>query len=357
MARSKRRARLALSQQLFAEPHRFGFFQAVRLLEWLAAAGERGYPVGLDHAPEIEVVRFRAWPGLRFASGEIVALEPASGDETPGTPPVLWVGFFGLTGPQGVLPEHYTRLVLERNRRNNPALGEFLDLFNQRSLSLFFRAWEKYRLPLVWERARREQRTSDAYTDLLRSLSGLRGVPLQQRLAAPDEVVLHFAGHFARRPRSAAALRAVLENFLGLPVEVVQFQGCWLYLEAEQQTHLWASGGGDDFQCLDGGALAGERVWSVRSRFRLRIGPLGLAQFQALMPGSPRLAAIRDLTRTFVGPELGFDIQPVLRDEEIPECRLQAGEVARLGWNTWVGRDPAGDGGDAFVLDADRLPA
>jgi len=363
MARSKRRARLTLSQQLLAEPHRFEFFQAVRLLAWTRIAAGQHREVNAAPTSALELLRFRAWPGLRFTGSEVIRLEPGVQAEEGAAsgPAVLWVGFFGLIGPSGVLPEHYTRLVIERNRRNDPALGEFLDLFNQRSLSLFFGAQEKYRLPFAWERAHRGTPSTDGagrgdpYTDLLRSLTGLRGTAVQRRLAVPDEFMLHFAGHLARRPRSALALRGLLENLLGLPVEVVQFQGCWLYLETEQQTRLWGSGESDDFQTLNGGALAGERVWSVRSRFRLRIGPLSLAQFQALMPGSPRLRALCDLTRLFVGPELGFDVQPVLRDEEIPDCQLDAGEPGRLGWGSWLGHGPGGDGGDAFVLDADRL--
>ena len=43
------------------------------------------------------------------------------------------------------------------------------------------------------------------------------------------------------------------------------------------------------------------------------------------------------MTRLFVGPETSFDVQLILKKEEVPDCELRAdGEfVARLGWNTW----------------------
>ena len=45
-----------------------------------------------------------------------------------------------------------------------------------------------------------------------------------------------------------------------------------------------------------------------------------------------------DLARLYVGPALDFDIQPVLRKEEVPQASLgqpRAGG-SRLGWNTWL---------------------
>ena len=48
------------------------------------------------------------------------------------------------------------------------------------------------------------------------------------------------------------------------------------------------------------------------------------------------------MTRTFVGPELDFDVQPVLKPEEVPPCRLtpQEDEGPYLGWNTWLKCQP-----------------
>ena len=44
------------------------------------------------------------------------------------------------------------------------------------------------------------------------------------------------------------------------------------------------------------------------------------------------------LTRLYLGPELDFDVQLVLRAREVPWCRLapSGADGPRLGWNTWV---------------------
>jgi type VI secretion system protein ImpH len=88
--------------------------------------------------------------------------------------------------------------------------------------------------------------------------------------------------------------------------------------------------------------ILGERVWDVQSRFRLRLGPLTYEQFYRFMPVGDSLRPIAQLTRSYAGMEFDFDVQPVLRGEEVPWFRLIAdgADIPRLGWNTWVRSRP-----------------
>jgi type VI secretion system protein ImpH len=84
--------------------------------------------------------------------------------------------------------------------------------------------------------------------------------------------------------------------------------------------------------------VVGSRVWDVQSKFRLRIGPLSWREFQALMPNATALRPLCQFTRTYVGPELDFDIQPVLKRDEVPPTQLSPDteDGPFLGWNTWM---------------------
>lgn len=342
MAAPRRRSAAALSAALFAQARRFGFFQAVRLLGWVL--GERA-PVGHDD-PRREAVRFQALPSLSFPATEVAELQPPA--DAGGGPARMQVTFMGLTGPAGVLPAHYTELLLRRLRLKDRALQGFLDIFHHRSISLFYRAWEKYRLPVVWERARRDG-NDDPFSHALGSLIGLGTPGLAGRLAVSDDLLLYFAGHFAHRPRSAAALAALLGEFLDLPVAVRQFHGRWLALLDAEQTRLHGAGAGQ-YPQLGRDAVVGDRVWDVGGKFRLRLGPLGGPQFRQLLPDGPLLARVGDLTRAYVGVELDFDVQLVLEAAAVPPCRLAADCGPRLGWSAWLGDAATGAETEAAVF-------
>jgi type VI secretion system protein ImpH len=365
--------------KLAAEFFEFDFFQAVRVLEKLAP---KRVPIGLDGPPADEVARFRAHLSMAFPPSQIVALEPP-GEDRPN--PLLTVTFLGLYGPSGVLPLHYTQLLLDIHRDvrgpERRSLRDWLDLFNHRFISLFYRAWEKYRFHLQYERGEAFRTTPDTFTLGVRSLMGF-GTPglthrLQVRSAeaaarvadwsdAGDEpppalariddlALLHYAGFFAQRPRNATNLRTLLGDYFRLPVEVRQFRGQWLAVPESGQTRL------GEFGTLGVDAMAGERVWDVQSRFRVRVGPLTYAQFEDLLPDPAPVAErktfflVAQLARLFAGSEFDFDIQLVLAAPEVPEAQLTDGKGAgpRLGWTVWlISGTPPGPADDA-VFDAE----
>ncbi len=329
-----------LSALLRHQPYRFEFFQAVRVLEALArerAARDPRHPaapVGQDHAPEREHVRFRALPSQGFPAAPISQVRESPG----GGPPEAAVTFLGLTGPLGVLPPHYTTLLIRRVRDRDFALRDFLDLFHHRLISLFYRAWEKYRLPVAYERAAREGQT-DPVSQVVYCLAGFGTDGLRGRQAVTDGAILYYAGHMAHYPRSAAALEGLLEDYFGLPVRVEQAAGQWLTLEDADRSRL-PDGESPDGRNAELGLslVAGERVWDVQSKIRVRVGPLSYGQFRRFTPVGDGLKELGQLTRTFVGPELDFEVVPLLKPTDAPPCVLLDGgpDAPRLGWNTWV---------------------
>jgi type VI secretion system protein ImpH len=104
---------------------------------------------------------------------------------------------------------------------------------------------------------------------------------------------------------------------------------------------------------LGGGAVAGGRVWDRQYKFRLRIGPLTFAQYEAFLPGGPLLAKLVDWVRLYVNFELEWDVRLLLAGGETPALRL--GRAGRLGWTTWVGQRPADRDADDLCLNAEAF--
>jgi type VI secretion system protein ImpH len=339
---SQRRPQIpAVIEELFADAKRFDFFQAVRLLERDVqrqgpAAEESRQAVGRDAVPKQELIRFRARQSLDFPVSEIDEVVRPDAAGTAGQPEML-VNFMGLTGPAGVLPRHYSQMIMAYGREGSAALVDFFDRFNHRLISLFYRAWEKYRAGILVEQNRFGQSAADIdlFSFALFSLVGLGTGGQRGRMAIHDDHFLYYSGCFSQRPPNPASLQGMLQEILKSQVWVQQFFGQWLKLLPEEQTCMPRADEVPTLRVqLGGGAVAGERVWDMQSKFRVRIGPVGYAFFCRMMPSADRLLPTCQFIRTYVGPEFDFDVQLVLRGPEVPWCALDG--KARLGWNTWV---------------------
>jgi len=393
MAATSGGAAASLAERLFAEGYAFDFFQAVRLLEKMAP--ERR-PVGHEGPPSTEAARFRAHMALNFPPSAIYQIEAPAAPLTPtplpggergaivpplpagergrgeGPVPTMTVTFMGLTGPSGVLPRHYTEMLMRARDARGPeryVARDWFDLFNHRLISLFYRAWTKYRFWLTYERGEYAQPDPDLFTESLYSLIGLGSRSLRNRLRVAvrpprervlarvdDLVLLYYGGLLAHRPRCAVSLERLLEDYFGIPVRVLQFQGQWLRLDPESQSQVGVEAGNNH---LGVNIVVGERVWDVRGKIRIRLGPLTHERFVSFFPDQSPVPDRKDffklmhLVRLYVGPELKVDVQLVLKASEIPRCRMlqSGGKGPRLGWNSWFSSRPMPRDSEDAVFD------
>lgn len=335
----------------------FDFFAAVRLLKRYYRTDRA--PVGEDYDPHRELAHFRALPSAAFATSDVAEFKspPPAGDGTS-DPPEMVVTFLGLTGANGALPQHYTRLLLSRLRERDYALRDFLDLFNHRLISLFYRAWEKNRLPVLYERQAERGDGDDPFTSILRCLVGMGTGGLQRRLRLDDRTFLYYAGQFGGEARPAGELQRVLQDDFAVPVQIDSFFGRWLSLDVGEQSRLGgAAGSNGGHNRLGRDVVLGNRVWDVQGSFRVRIGSLRLAEFRQFQPTGDRLTALCQLVRTFAGPEFAFDVQVLLARDDVPECRLESrrADGPRLGWNTWLRSKPFARDADDAVFELEQV--
>jgi len=336
-------AAAAVTRDLFEHGSAYEFFQAVRLLT--AAAGER-VPVGGDADPDREVVRFRGGVSMAFPASDIHELVP--GDEE--RPAEMTLSFFGVATPgsYGSLPTCYTELILHRGQKKDRALRDFLDLFNHRLASLFYRAFEKHRFPLVYERS--AARSGGLFEHALFAWMGLHTRGLRGRLEVPDVALIRWAGMLSRRPAAAGQIEDFVREMLRVPCEVVPFVPTWYVLDDDELCRL-----GSGREQLGRDTFLGHAVRVAQSRFALRLGPLGLPAYEALLPEGRSFDALRDLVRLAVGVEYDVELRLRLRRPDVPELRLRgAGHAGRrLGWTTWlVTRPLAADPADVVVSPA-----
>ncbi len=320
-----RAAEPGLIQRLLQEAPRFSFFQVVQLLEKARPDAPR---VGRAGPASREALRFRPTLSLAFPNSDVVSVtEEMDADGRPRF--TIETAFLGLYGTVSPLPNYFTEELLHESDEDSLVRG-VLDLFHHRITSLLYRCWEKYRYEVQYR-----ETAGDDFSSRMLCLMGLGIAPPPDGSAVPSARLLRFAGLLGRPVCPAAALEcAVGDHFDGLSTRVLQCVPRWVTIPLESRTRLGAAS-----STLEVDAHAGEEVLDRAGKFRIRLGPVGLASFLGFLPGELDARKLDELTRLFVRDRLEYEAELVLRREEVPHLRLVQGAIpVRLGQTTWLGQ-------------------
>jgi type VI secretion system protein ImpH len=322
----------SLIDELAKRPFAFDFYQAVRLLQ----AQYSDFPrIGYSQSVAQDPFRFAQKPTLAFPPATLEGVTQGAHQSVPR----LWTTFFGLFGPNGPLPLHLTEYARERELHSGDrTLSAFLNVFHHRLISFFFRAWADSQKTLDLDRP-----DDQRFAVYLGSFFGLGQAPLQNRDAVPDHPKLYFSGRLAAQTRNAEGLEAILGDYFGVPTEVQTFVGRWMPLPADSCCRLGES---PETGRLGVNSLVGSRIWECQLNMRIKLGPMRLADFERMLPSAPAFKRLRYWVLNYAGDEYFWDLQLVLRREDVPETHL--GQFGRLGWTTWLKTQP-------FTRDADGL--
>lgn len=309
---------MSVADDMHAQPWNYDFFQALRMIECESPHLPRiGHSLHLEDDP----VRLAQKLECTFAPSTVASMAPAH-DDAPAT---LEQFFFGLGGPNGPLPLHITEFVRDRQRNHGDGASKrFLDVFHHRLLSLFYRAWAEARPTVSHDRP-----DDDYWAARLAAFSG-RGMPsLRGQGLIADSARLHFSGHLSAPTRYPDGLKAILSDYFGYPVDIEEYIGQWLELPERSRLGISAHRLGVDF-CL------GSHVWDRQHAFRIRLGPLTLAEYVGMLPGGEPLKHLAAWVAEYLGYELDWDLNLVLQQSDVPKLLLDG--TYRLGLNTWLGQ-------------------
>ncbi|WP_449433511.1 type VI secretion system baseplate subunit TssG [Pseudomonas putida] len=302
--------------RLHEQPWRFAFFQAMRLLQ---RSGSPGHCA--------------SQPGLAFAPSDLASLE-----REPSGAWCLRVNFLGLCGPNGVLPRHYSEWQLALERRNEHAFSDFLDLFNQRLLDLFWRAWAHHRSEVGVELDLGPGALGHVY-DLIGLGTPLLRPEARARTGLPGAALGYYSGLIAQRPHGPGAVAQIMSHWLQAQVTIQPCVGTWQRIPPTRCTRL-----GKTAARLANDCQLGSHYWDRQSTLRLVVGPLSQVAFEALLPCAAgqgaRLSSAVELARFITGLAIDLRICLVLALDQVPKLRL--GQATHLGWNTWLGGQPGG---------------
>ncbi|MCG8613642.1 MAG: type VI secretion system baseplate subunit TssG [Pseudomonadales bacterium] len=360
--------RVDLKRRIEKEPWRFDFFQLVQLIETDALQDPEVEmePIGESAWPRLDALKFKANPGMVFEPATVRKAQRTKFDEVKN--PVsrtgakiedtgimsasdlkkrlqaeqsgsrqweVFVNIMLLTGASGILPYRYSELILQRLKAKDHTLKDFLDIFNHRTLSLFYRAWKKYRPIKMFEtRSVNPSRyLPDWYLELNKSLTGTAGMP--GSFDNPNNVWLNYAGAAAHQRCNEYTLKNVISHHFGLKVNIHQFKGKWSRLDPDVLTQLAGGMSLGMNNMLGQTAILGSRCWVMQNLFEIEIVDFDEDVFTTLAPGSKKLTALYNLVKQRAGVEMDFDLSLKVREDQLPAVKLGVKDpLALVGWST-----------------------
>ena len=302
-----------MKQLIETQANRFEFFEAIRCLRAISNF-------------EDSEIKFRTETDKSFPAGEISRLLKHHKTIE------VFVNFFGLVGPCGVLPHIDKDLV--SGAKANAGLKAFLDVFDHRLIGLFYNAWSKNRLEISFEGFRKNlSPREDSSTLILMSLCGVSFPNVRESNEFHDDVFPALSSFLSRDVRTADALGQCVARQFRLPVKVKEFVREHKHLEPRIRTCIGNELG--KFNQLGQDTILGEKVEVHRERFEIELGPLSAHDFQSVCPyGKNQLyRKIVDLVLSTLGSPLDVDIRFNADTDAVSGVTL--GEN-RLGFNSWL---------------------
>lgn len=311
----------------------FDFFELLRRLE------RGGRLFGHGGRPDSEPARLGQQVRLAFATRDVVGFHPAADKRSAR----ITVANLGLLGPEGPMPLHLTRRVLDRlsqrwfagvdaRETSDTTFVDFVDILQHRMMALFYRAWAD-----AHPEVQAERKSGGRVGSMLQALSG-GGLPGTRDSDPAAEVIkLRQAAALAHQVDGPERLTLFLAEAFKVPVQLTEFVAAWIPIPAPLQTRL-----GKAHAALGGSATIGPRVFSRQSRVELRIGPLKIADYKAFLPGTRKFETLRAAVRELLGGTLDVDLRIVLARDEVPPARLGEAQLGRIAWVA-----PRKEGGDA----------
>ena len=303
------------------DPFLWDFYMAARLIECL----DKDKPlIGETKRSKDDPIFFGQHASLKFPSSTVDKLV-----ESDDKADWLYVNFLGLLGSQGPMPLGLTEKIYLRVRNHrDKTMESFLNIFNHRMISLYYRAWANVQQTVCYDRP-----GEDKFANYIKSLFGTGLSSMQDRDALPDKAKLYYSGHLSSFTANKSSMEAFLSEYFEIPVVVEEFIGRWVDIPYEDQSRIGESA---ETGLLGQTMVIGSKTWECQSKFRLTFGPMNLEDFERMLPSQEALERLKAWVKNYVGLEFEWEVNLILKKEEIPPTKL--GESGQLGWTTWMGK-------------------
>lgn len=281
----------------------------------LLALSRPAAPVpGSDWQVRLEPVRFRPHPGMGFPAGEIKGISDPE-PEHAHLPPTVHITFMGLYGVESPLPTHYIDDIAQR-REGHEAARDFLDIFNHRLITQYYRIWRKYSYPATFAPG-----GTDNTSQYLLGLAGL-GIPgCAENTATPLSRFLALLPVMLLPGRTAEGMGALVSLLApDTRTEVYHHDRCRIPLKQPlaMSTQRPVS--------LTRRPVMGTHGTDVNGQVLVRLTTCNPEEVQGWLPGGGLHGDLMALLHVYLGAHLDVRLQLCVARHLLPDAQLACSE-------------------------------
>ena len=289
------------------------FYRFCQLLEQMYA----DEPVlGRYETPAADPLRFAPSIDMSFPAGELNYIERAPYVNRPTT---VRTRFLGLYGVDCALPLGLLDNIIRREE-NYQAMTDFLDIFNHRIITQFYRIWLKYHYPASFLSGGK-----DPISQCLLGLTGLGVKGAAEQIGAPSSRFLALLGLITQKTRTAEGIMGLVRVLVDdAKVVVNEFYPIWQSIDNPAKL------GSKEQLGLNGSAVLGSRFRECNQTIHIAITPQHKEQIVDLLPGGQLHHDLLALLRAYLGYQVDAKMTLYIQRHFLPLSRLTS-KNSRLG--------------------------
>lgn len=293
------------------------FYEYVRRLECINKDLAR---VGCAVDINSEIVRFAQTPHLHFPASDIesVAVLSKSHQQV-----LINQYFFGMLGANGPMPLEFTSYIINRsNNYYDRAMQKFLDIINNRMLTLYYKAWAYN------EQAVDYDRKHGLISHIIGALTGsVSDIYYDDTEIVSENFEKSFARFLSLSIRSKDGLENILHAYFNVPVKVITNVETKHNIPKKYYCRL-----GNKETCVLGqNAQIGTHYLSNSKKIIIEFNVSDFKKCQKLLPGNGEFEKIAYILNIYLNTPIEFAVRFVIKKDKTLHCRLNGEQALGMG--------------------------
>ena len=188
----------------------------------------------------------------------------------------IHVNIGGIAGIDSPIPDAYTEEFLSCDWVTRGALYDYFDIYNSKILALRYAFLKRQNIETLSSPIE-----NSVIGNIIFSLSGLECNSHSSDTTIPEQFKISVQNLFWRHTRSSAGLKAILESFFKVPIEIRQFEGGFIQAKPGEQMSIGNQGMHNKLGVT---SLLGDKVWDATKGITILIGALDFEQYKKFLP-------------------------------------------------------------------------